>query len=59
MVTTLDTHPTKALTLVKSLYAEQAKFVEAHPSFVSLTPEALVPTNEIVPLHFGAAQFFR
>jgi len=59
LVSTLDTLPTKVLTLVESLYAEQAKFVGAHPVFVGLTPEALVPTDEIVPLHFGTAQFFR
>jgi len=59
LVTTLDTLPTKVQTLIKSLYAEQANFVEAHPGFVSLTPETLVPTDEIVPLHFGASQFFR
>lgn len=58
LVSTLQTDPTKVEILLKSLYAEHVRFVRSNPGFQALTPEALVPTNEIVPLHFGAVQFF-
>lgn len=59
LVSTLDTSPALVFDLVRSLSYDHTDFLFSHPAFKSLSRQNLWPSDEIVPVHFGSAKFYK
>ncbi|PHS78217.1 MAG: C4-dicarboxylate ABC transporter substrate-binding protein [Rhodospirillaceae bacterium] len=58
LVTTMDMDSKRVKSMIKALYYNFSDLLYSHPALHNLTRDAVMPTDEVVPVHAGAAQYF-
>ena len=59
LVTTMDMDSRRVMAMIKALYYNFSDLLYSHQALQNLTRDAVMPSDEIVPIHAGAKQYFQ